>query len=92
MKKTGKVRSGQTRAPAGVEHRLIKPDGVSNVQIGASKGCGRVERANYNMTVACGIRMIPSRLPEENDRAHFMTGVSKTKVLIQSTMFKHFEQ
>ena len=71
--KTGDVRSGQTHVPKGFEHWLIKLDGVSDVQLGASKGFGRVEMAYGNMAVACGIDMMPSRLLEENGRAHFMT-------------------
>jgi serine/threonine-protein kinase HipA len=71
--KTGAVKSGQTNAPKGFEHWLIKLDGVSDVQLGASKGYGRVEMAYYNMATACGIDMMPSKLMEENGRAHFMT-------------------
>jgi serine/threonine-protein kinase HipA len=71
--KTGEVRSGQTLAPKGFEHWLLKLDGVSDVQLGATKGYGRVEMAYYNMAVACDIQMMPSRLLEENGRAHFMT-------------------
>jgi serine/threonine-protein kinase HipA len=71
--KTGEVRSGQTNAPKGFEHWLVKLDGVSDVQLGASTGYGRVEMAYYNMAVACGINMMPSTLLEENGRAHFMT-------------------
>ena len=71
--KTGEVKSGQTNAPHGFEHWLIKLDGVSDVQVGASTGFGRVEMAYYNMAIACGIKMMPSRLLEENGRAHFMT-------------------
>lgn len=70
---TGEVKSGQTRAPQDFEHWLIKLDGVSDVQLGGSKGYGRVEMAYYNMARACGITMMPSRLLEENGRAHFMT-------------------
>lgn len=36
--KTGEVRSGQTNAPKGFEHWLLKLDGVSDVQLGASTG------------------------------------------------------
>lgn len=71
--KTGEVKSGQTKAPNGFEHWLIKLDGVSDVQLGASNGYGRVEMAYYNMAIACGIEMMPSTLLEENGRAHFMT-------------------
>lgn len=71
--KTGDVRSGQTLAPKGFEHWLLKLDGVSDVQLGISHGYGRVEMAYYNMARTCGIDMMPSRLLEENGRAHFMT-------------------
>jgi serine/threonine-protein kinase HipA len=70
---TGEVRSGQTTAPKGFEHWLIKLDGVSNVQFGEGTGYGRVEMAYYLMALDCGIEMMPSRLLEENNRAHFMT-------------------
>ena len=40
---TGEVRSGQTNAPSGFEHYLIKLDGVSDAQFGESQGYGRVE-------------------------------------------------
>jgi len=71
--KTGEVKSGQTNAPSGFEHWLLKLDGVSDIQLGESTGFGRVEMAYYNMAIACGIEMMPSRLLEENGRAHFMT-------------------
>ena len=71
--KSGEVKSGQTKAPKGFEHWLIKLDGVNDVQLGNSYGYGRVEMAYYNMAKACGIEMMPSRLLEENGRAHFMT-------------------
>lgn len=71
--KTGEVRSGQTNAPQGFEHWLIKLDGVIDTQLGAGRGYGRVEMAYYNMAVACGIQMMPSGILEENGRAHFMT-------------------
>lgn len=71
--KTGEVKSGQTKVPKGFRHWLIKLDGVSDVQLGTSHGYGRVEMAYYNMAKACGIEMMPSRLLEENGRAHFMT-------------------
>ncbi len=71
--KTGEVRSGQTKAPQGFEHWLIKLDGVSDVQVGETQGYGRVEMAYYLMAKACGIEMMESKLLEENGRAHFMT-------------------
>lgn len=95
--KTGEVKSGQTKAPKGFEHWLIKLDGVSDVQLGYSKGYGRVEMAYYNMAIACGIEMMPSKLLEENDRAHFMTKRfdregGETKHHIQTfCALKHFD-
>ncbi len=71
--RTGEVRSGQTKALKGFEHWLIKLDGVNDVQLGVSHGYGRVEMAYYNMAKDCGLDMMPSRLLEENGRAHFMT-------------------
>ena len=71
--KTGQVKSGQTKAPKGFSHWLIKLDGVSDAQFGESHGYGRVEMAYYNMASACGIEMMESKLLEENGRAHFMT-------------------
>lgn len=70
---TGEVRSGQTLAPKGFKHYLIKLDGVSDAQFGQSHGYGRVEMAYYHMALDCGIGMMPSLLLEENGRAHFMT-------------------
>ena len=71
--KTGEVRSGQTIAPKGFEHWLIKLDGVSDTQFGASHGFGRVEYAYYLMAKDCGIQMEECQLFEETGRAHFMT-------------------
>ena len=71
--KTGEVRSGQTRVPQGFEHWLLKLDGVSEIQLGATHGYGRVEYAYYLMALSCGIEMMPCRLLEENGRAHFLT-------------------
>ncbi|NNF99800.1 MAG: type II toxin-antitoxin system HipA family toxin [Desulfobacteraceae bacterium] len=72
-RKTKEVRSGQTRAPKGFEHWLIKLDGVSGVQFGDSHGWGRVEYAYYLMAKECDIEMTECELLEENGRAHFMT-------------------
>ncbi|GGA87346.1 toxin HipA [Flavobacterium palustre] len=71
--KTGQVKSGQTNAPKGFEHWLIKLDTVSDVQFGESTGYGRIEMAYYLMAKACEIEMMECRLMEENGRAHFMT-------------------
>ena len=71
--KTGEIRSGQARAPEGFEHWLLKLDGVSEVQLGATHGYGCVEYAYYLMAKDCGIEMMPCQLLKENGRAHFMT-------------------
>ncbi len=71
--KTKEVRSGQTRAPKGFEHWLIKLDGVSGAQFGVSHGWGRVEYAYYLMAKECDIEITECELLKENDRAHFMT-------------------
>ena len=71
--KTGDVCSGQTSAPNGYEHWLIKLDGVSDAQVGSNSGFGRVEMAYYLMAKECNINMMPSQLLLENNRAHFMT-------------------
>ncbi|MFN3942041.1 MAG: type II toxin-antitoxin system HipA family toxin [Flavobacterium sp.] len=71
--KTGQVKSGQTNAPKGFEHWLIKLDTVSDVQFGESTGYGRIEMAYYLMAKACEIEIMECRLMEENGRAHFMT-------------------
>jgi len=72
-KKTGEIKSGQTRAPKGFEHYLIKLDGVSDTQFGETEGYGRIEMAYYKMALACEINMMPCELLEENGRAHFLT-------------------
>ncbi len=71
--KTGEVRSGQTNAPRGFSHWLLKFDGVTDKQFGVSGGYGRVEMAYHYMAKDCGIDMTECRLLEENGRAHFMT-------------------
>jgi serine/threonine-protein kinase HipA len=70
---TGEVRSGQITSQKGFEHWLIKFDGVTNETLGDPKGYGRIEYAYYKMAIGCGIIMMPSKLLEENGRAHFMT-------------------
>ncbi|MEO1011021.1 MAG: type II toxin-antitoxin system HipA family toxin [Bacteroidota bacterium] len=70
---TKEIRSGQTKAPDGFEHYILKFDGVTNEELGDPQGYGRIEYAYYLMAVACGLEMMPSELLEENGRAHFMT-------------------
>lgn len=71
--KTGMIRSGQTLQENGYEHWLLKFDGVNDSQFGVSYGYGRVEMAYYKMATDAGIKMMESRLIEEEGRAHFMT-------------------
>jgi serine/threonine-protein kinase HipA len=71
--KTGAVKSGQTTIPKGFEHWLLKLDGVSDAQFGATHGWGRVEYGYYLMAKDAGINMMDCKMFEENGRAHFMT-------------------
>lgn len=71
---TDEVRSGQFDAALGFEHWLLKFDGIGkDRELGTSEGYGRIEYAYHRMAQAAGIEMAPSRLLEENGRAHFMT-------------------
>jgi serine/threonine-protein kinase HipA len=70
---TNEVRSGQTKAPKGYSHWLLKFDGVTDQQSGVAYGYGRVEMAYFLMAQDSGIQMTECRLLEENGRAHFMT-------------------
>lgn len=94
---TGEVRSGQTDVSPDFEHWILKLDGVSDIQLGDSHGYGRVEMAYYDMALDCGITMMPSRLLEENGRAHFMTkrfdrGPGNVKHHVQSLCaLKHYD-
>jgi len=95
--KKGEVRSGQTNAPTGFSHWIIKFDGVTDKQFGASSGYGRVEMAYYLMAIDAGIEMTECRLLEEHGRAHFMTRrfdriPGKGKVHVQSfCAMQHFD-
>lgn len=94
---TGEIKSGQTSAPEGFTHWIIKFDGVTDAQFGASSGYGRVEMAYYLMARDAGIEMTESRLLEENGRAHFMTQrfdrtAEQGKVHMQSfCAMRHFD-
>lgn len=72
------VRSGQTNAPEGFTHFLMKFDGVSEHNknketFGDPMGYGIMEYVYYLMAKACGIEMMPSRLLDEGNRRHFIT-------------------
>ena len=71
---THEIRSGQLEVDEGFEHWLLKLDGVGkDLALGSSAHYGRIEYAYYLMAKAAKINMMPSRLLEENGRAHFMT-------------------
>jgi serine/threonine-protein kinase HipA len=73
MDKEGNVLSGQAKAPKGYDYWILKFDGVTDLELGAPRGYGRIEYAYHLMARAAGITMAESRLLEENNRAHFMT-------------------
>lgn len=71
---TNELRSGQFDVEPGFAHWLLKFDGVGpDHELGRSQHYGRREYAYHRMATAAGIAMSPSRLMEENGRAHFMT-------------------
>ena len=93
--KTHEVRSGQTDAPIGFSHWIIKFDGISADKIMPSQGYGRVEMAYYRMAQDVGIEMTECRLFKENGRSHFMTKrfdrVGNNKIHTQSfCALRHF--
>lgn len=72
--KTKEVRSGQVKAPEGFGYWIIKFDGVEGGAIKDNPlGTGRIEYTYYQMALDCGIDMMPSRLLEDGEKAHFMT-------------------
>lgn len=73
MKDGGDILSGQAGAPAGYEYWILKFDGVTDLELGESRGYGRIEYAYHLMAKVAGIEMTECRLLEENGRAHFMT-------------------
>ena len=71
---TDEIRSGHIDADSGFEPWLLKFDGIgADAQLGPGRNYGRVEYAYSLMARAAGIHMSPTRLLEENGRAHFMT-------------------
>lgn len=73
MDDKGNVMSGQTEAPEGYDYWILKFDGVTDLELGESKGYGRIEYAYHLMAKAAGIHMAESQLLQESGRAHFMT-------------------
>ena len=73
---TNEVRSGQTRAPEGFGHWILKFDGVRgnrDRELEDPTGYGAIEYAYHRMARAAGIEMTECRLLEEGGRRHFMT-------------------
>ena len=74
--RTGEFRSGQLEADEGLEHWLLKFDGVSDNgdrELAGPLGFGRIEFAYASMARAAGISMSECRLHNEGGRSHFMT-------------------
>ncbi len=72
------VRSGQTDAPEGFTHYIMKFDGVSEHNVdketfGDPMGYGTMEYVYHLMAKACGIDMMPCHLLDEGNRRHFIT-------------------
>src|SRR5690606_3744274 len=72
------VCSGQTDAPEGFVHYIMKFDGVTerNIQretFDDPQGFGAMEYVYYLMARECGIEMMPCHLLDEGDRRHFLT-------------------
>jgi len=73
-----RVRSGQTNAPEGFTHFVMKFDGVSETNkdretFGDPLGYGTMEYVYHLLAKACGIDMMPCRLINEGNRRHFIT-------------------
>ncbi len=73
-----KVRSGQTDAPEGFTHFLMKFDGVSEHHknretFGDPMGYGAMEYVYHLIAKSCGIDMMPCQLLDEGNRRHFIT-------------------
>jgi len=72
------VRSGQTNAPEGFTHFVMKFDGVNEHNkdketFGDPMGYGAMEYVYHLMAKACGIDMMPCHLLNEGNRRHFVT-------------------
>ena len=75
-RETGEIRSGQTNAPSGFEHWILKFDGVgsSDQDLQDPKGFGRVEFAYHQMAKEAGLTVPAAELHVDGSgRAHFMT-------------------
>jgi serine/threonine-protein kinase HipA len=86
------IRSGQFDAAPGFEHWLLKFDGVGvDAELGTGGDYGRIEYAYHLMARQAGIEMAPSRLLEENGRAHFMTRRFDRQIVNGRTVKHHVQ-
>ena len=69
----GDIVSGQSDAPDGFQHWLLKFDDVDNEELASSKELGRMEYAYHLMALEAGIEMTECRLLEKGGLSHFMT-------------------
>jgi serine/threonine-protein kinase HipA len=89
---TDEVRSGRFEIAPGFEHWLLKFDGVGrDLELGTGGDYGRIEYAYSLMARAAGITISPSRLLEENHRAHFMTKRFDREVVNCETRKHHLQ-
>jgi serine/threonine-protein kinase HipA len=89
---TNTIRSGQFDAAPGFEHWLLKFDGVGvDAELGTGGDYGRIEYAYHLMARQAGIEMAPSRLLEENGRAHFMTRRFDRQIVNGRTIKHHVQ-
>jgi serine/threonine-protein kinase HipA len=89
---TNVIRSGQFDAAPGFEHWLLKFDGVGvDAELGTGGDYGRIEYAYHLMARQAGIEMAPSRLLEENGRAHFMTRRFDRQIVDGRTIKHHVQ-
>lgn len=70
---TNHVLSGQTDAPEGYKHWLLKFDEIDNEEHATSRQIGRIEFVYNEMAHEAGINTMECRLLSDGDLAHFMT-------------------
>ncbi len=73
---TGEFRSGQVPVDEGFSHWILKFDGIADnrdKELADPADFGRIEYAYSLMATEAGINMMPCRLFEQSQYAHFMT-------------------
>lgn len=86
---TNDIVSGQSQAPDGFTHWLLKFDAIENEELATSTNIGRIEMAYHLMAIEAGINMMPCRLLPDGEHTHFMTqrfdrGPSQEKFHVQT--------